>query len=294
MIFEGDVVDGRYRVVEEAGQGSMGHVYRAVDLETHAEVALKRVKDRFNESTSLFKAKWAEFERESSTAERLRNIPGIPEYLDAGTWNNSAYYVMSLVDGRTLDSFLDANPLLSTEEIAALGTALGQILAAVHRKRLVHCDVNPSNIMIGDDAAVYLLDLGITHETGNRTVRFATRGYAPVEQVRADVVNPLIDIYALGCTLIKAQTGEVPYDAKLHWNVEAEAHQVPEPIRERIEPPLRPLLTSMVQRDCTQRPQSINEVVERLAPLLPEPSSLPHPLAARPDLTAKHRQSAQL
>ena len=290
MIREGDVVSGRYRIVAELGRGGMGLVHEALDRETGEQVALKRIKDRFNESDRRFREKWQEFKREIATSERLCSVPGIPRYRGAGEWHNTAYYVMDFVDGDTLDAACERNPRFKVQEVAAIGVGLATTLKAVHELKLVHRDVKPANIILGSNGEVHLVDLGITTPAGRRAVSTASRGYSPIEQTRSGVATPVVDVYGLGCTLIKAHLSVVPYGEDLQWNVGEIVYPVPERIQQRIAASLRSLLVSMVQRDAAQRPQSMAEVIERLTPLLPLPGSKPDPLAVQPDPTLKYRK----
>ncbi|MEG8182440.1 serine/threonine protein kinase [Nocardia terpenica] len=280
----------RYRIRGEVGRGGMGWVYDAFDLEAREQVALKRLKDRFNEPLDRYEQMRREFRREIAVSEQLMSIPGIPRFRGEGEWCGTVYYVMDFAKGDRLDAVFERNPLFTVQEVAALGYSLATTLDHMHRLGLVHRDVKPANIIVNCDGAINLIDFGITVQSGISAPSIATRGYAPREQVRDEVVHPTIDVYGLGCTLIRAHIGDIPYGEELQYNIGDQVHTLSDGDRYRIAPSLQPLLVEMVERQANRRPQSMSEVLHRLEPLLPEPGSKPEPLAARPDPTLPYRR----
>jgi serine/threonine protein kinase len=167
-------------------------------------------------------------------------------------------------------------------------------LAYAHEQGLVHRDVKPGNLLVMPDGRVKVLDLGLAgsqiEEESSRLGRVVgTMDYIAPEQIRTpDDVGPSADIYALGCTLYYAVSGQVPFPGgSRREKMQRHLYEVPPPIRQLV-PGLKPdfgrVIEAMMAKDPSERVASANDVVERLrrwAPDVPspiEPRDIPSPL----------------
>ena len=145
---------GLYEVAAQIGAGGMGEVYRARDTKLDRDVALKILPDAFvNDPERL-----ARFQREAKVLASL-NHPNIVTIHSVEEVDWSHFLTMELVEGRSLDRLISDG--LSLEHFLAIATPLVFGLAAAHAKGLTHRDLNPANVMVGDDGRVKVLDFGL-------------------------------------------------------------------------------------------------------------------------------------
>ncbi|HVT22397.1 MAG TPA: serine/threonine-protein kinase [Mycobacteriales bacterium] len=210
--FEGDLLDGRYRLGALLGSGGVAEVYRAFDERLHRDVAIKLF--RVDVADQLHR-----HEDEMRTLARLDH-PSLVTVLDAGEDDVShrPYLVMSLVEGPTLAEELRYGALPS-DRVAEIGIALADGLAYVHSQGLIHRDVKPANVLISADGRVHLADFGIarlvdaSHVTNAGEV-VGTPAYFAPEQVTGEPVGPPADVYSLGLVLLECLTGRREYEGQ--------------------------------------------------------------------------------
>ncbi len=287
----GTVIDGRYRVLRRLGGGGEGELVVAWDERDEREVAVKLQHPRTFESTTYYNLRGAALIKEAETGQSLSGIHGIPEVYGHGLHFDRRYAAMKLIDGVVLSELIKNNRPLVSFVAASVIDQLCMILDAVHTRNLVHRDVKPDNIMVKWNGEVQLLDLGIAAKAGvDVTSVGGTAGYAPPEQYMGEMVTAQTDIYALGCLLFEMIAMYLPFTEDENWNVREREHPVPPNLIAQVPPSLRDLAVSMVSREPADRPSSVREVRDRLAPVLPTPDSLPDAQAPRPDPTAPYRK----
>ncbi len=189
-------LDARYEVSGVAGYGGMGTVYIARDSVLDRDVAVK-VLDVADAKGS----RAVRLLREAHILARLDH-PGIVPVHDAGTLaDGRAYYVMKLVKGRGLDDVIrDQAPLSS--RLAVFGRILDAV-AFAHAHGVVHRDLKPDNVMVGEFGEVYVMDWGVAQQGGadDEAAVVGTPGFMPPEQAAAGSVDRRADVYALGVLL---------------------------------------------------------------------------------------------
>ncbi|PRQ03455.1 Serine/threonine-protein kinase PK-1 [Enhygromyxa salina] len=152
---------GRYRVIECLGVGGMGVIYSAWDPELDRKLAIKIVRGR---DGSLGSPRGrARLLREGQALARLRH-PNVISVHDVGTHEGRVFVAMEFIEGQTLHQWLQRSPRPPTAELVDVFLQIGRGLAAAHRAGLVHRDVKPENVMIGEDDRVMVLDFGIARE----------------------------------------------------------------------------------------------------------------------------------
>jgi serine/threonine protein kinase len=290
---------GQYRILDELGRGGMGQVFRAEHALMGRTVAIK-VLPRAKSTADTEAA----FQREIRMLARLDH-PHLVRALDAGHDGKVYYLVTELVPGLDLRrQVLRHGPL---DEIRAASVvaqaALG--LAYAHGQGLVHRDVKPANLLVTPEGHVRVLDLGLAGSVleaeSTRLGRVVgTMDFMAPEQIRApDGVGPSADMYALGCTLFFALTGEVPFPGGTRQE-KARRHLKEEPRSVRQLAPtvsegMDQVVTALLRKEPQARPTSAADVVERLRPWLPaEPLAMPRGKQGRADASRSRRQPPPL
>ena len=222
---------GRYRIAAVLGQGGFGITYRAVDAELGRQVAIKEylpaaLAVRKDGITVVPRSRGAaadlawgleRFVSEGRTLAALHRAPGIVKVHDYLQANGTAYLVMELVDGETLDEHLRRAGPLDAAAIDRILAPLLDGLEQVHEAGFLHRDIKPANILLDAAGRPTLIDFGasraaIAGRTQAMTAVF-TPGYAPVEQFTSAAQGAWTDIYSLGATLYHAITGTAPRNA---------------------------------------------------------------------------------
>lgn len=198
IVTDGSLDAGRYALREVLGEGGMGTVYLAHDAELDRDVAVKVL--RFPGD-----ADWVERFRQESRVIAALEHPGIVPVHDAGILpDGRAFYVMTLVRGRRLDTHVAALPELS--ERLRLFQRVLEPLAFAHSMGVIHRDLKPANIMVGPFGEVLVMDWGLAKLPGSDPepgVVLGTAGFMAPEQSLGDSgsVDTRADIYALGAIL---------------------------------------------------------------------------------------------
>jgi serine/threonine-protein kinase len=207
QLHEGTVLDGRFRLVELAGIGGMGAVWRAVDQFLDREVA---VKELATDTVPGSEAR-TRFRREAQAAARLSHpaIATVHDYGEAGLSGGSTapYIVMEYLRGQTLKERLRSGPLLPEEALQVVA-AVADALDCAHRAGVVHQDIKPANIML-TAAGVKVLDFGTTALRGRPASEplHGPLSYLAPEVAGNAVASPAADVYALGVVFMACLTG---------------------------------------------------------------------------------------
>lgn len=178
---EPDFGGTRYRLLREIARGGMGVVYEAEDLELQRHVAVKVLAPEL--------ASRGAAERMLDEARVIAQLehPGIVPLHDAGTLSDGrVFYVMKIVRGQSGQAGL---PVLHFLRVC-------EAVAFAHSRGVVHCDLKPENVMVGEFGEVLVMDWGVAN-----TIGAGTRGFMPPEQERGEPVDARADVYALGAML---------------------------------------------------------------------------------------------
>jgi serine/threonine-protein kinase len=206
---------GGYYVVEMVASGGMGLVYRAEQRILGRTVALKVIRPEIAESGDYR----ARFLREARFAAAVDH-PHVVSVFDAGEQDGRLYLTMQWVDGQELGTLIDREQRMAPERVVLIGVQLAQALQAVHDVGLVHRDVKPSNVLVRDIGGhdhAYLTDFGIAKAPAaqdglTRTgLVIGTPDYLSPEQIQGQQPGPRSDLYALGCIIFEALTGQRPF-----------------------------------------------------------------------------------
>ncbi len=222
---------GRHEVLAVLGQGGFGITYRASDSQLHRDVAIKEylptllayrsggttVMPRSTKVAEDFAWGRDRFVAEGRTLASLHHAPGIVRVFDFLEINGTAYIVMEMLRGDTLEGRIKSGPPLDAAAIERILHTLLDGLEQVHDAGFLHRDIKPANILLDPKGNPTLIDFGASRAamTGRTVAMTAifTPGYAATEQMTSAKQGPWTDIYGLAATLYHAITGEPPPNA---------------------------------------------------------------------------------
>ncbi|GGK92722.1 serine/threonine-protein kinase [Nocardia jinanensis] len=209
------LIAGRYRLTDPIGTGAMGVVWRALDIRLQRIVAVKQVLLGPNLTEQQTAEARKRALREGRIAARLHH-PNAISVFDVAEEDGQPWLVMEYMNAPSLASRLNLDGTMSSLEVARLGAQAAEALAAAHDAGIVHRDVKPANLLVGDDGTVKITDFGISRATGDVTVTATgflagTPAYLAPEVARGEQPIPASDVFALGSTLYHAHTGRPPF-----------------------------------------------------------------------------------
>lgn len=215
----GDIVDGKFEIEERLGEGGLGSVYRAVDIECKREVALKILKEHV-----AVDAEWrARFLREAKTLSGLQHSNIVAIYSLGLTNDNRPYIAMEYLKGQSVRTILTALGHLPVLRALHIVRDAAQALAFCHKSNIIHRDLKPDNMLITqlpEPDTVKLLDFGLASTIEAETQKLTSSGaiigtstYMSPEQCKGQKVDFRTDIYSLTVCLYEMVVGRPPFDA---------------------------------------------------------------------------------
>jgi serine/threonine protein kinase len=271
------LLKGRYRILSRLGQGGMGAVYKAEDIEIgDRPVAVKEMSQRNLDPQEIAEAADA-FKREAYLLGRLfhRHLPRIYDHFaEGGRW----YLVMDFIEGDTLEEHLtSAGGKLSVAEVLDIGMQLCTVLGYLHTYQppIIFRDLKPANVMRTAEGDLFLIDFGLARHfkpgQAKDTAAYGSAGYAAPEQYGTAQTTPQSDIFSLGATLHHLLSGSDPSQSPFLF-APLSSPAIPAE--------LGTLIGRMVGMDAKQRPASMAEVkqeLQRIQRLVAQPAGSPLP-----------------
>ncbi|PST47138.1 serine/threonine protein kinase [Bifidobacterium callitrichos] len=268
---EGQLIEGRYRIVRRIAQGGMATVYEARDERLARTVAIKVMhtqlaqgphRDQFIER----------FRREARSAAQIAN-PHIVQVYDTGEFNGLAYLVMEYVHGVNLRHEMNLQGTFTVRETLRIVAETLDGLASAHRVNVVHRDIKPENIMLNDRGRVQITDFGLAKATSQATLSstgmlLGTAAYLPPETIERNDATPQGDLYAVGIMAWEMLAGEVPFISDnpvtlvfKHVHEDVPSVSVPCP---GIDPSVARFIAHLTARSIEERPSNAAAALDEL------------------------------
>ncbi len=252
-----------YRILDKIGEGGMGVVYRAEDINLRRTVALKFL----SPSSDISGSTRERIMKEARAAASLdhQNICAIHEVEEL---DDKLFIVMAYCKGRTLGNLIkDNRPDLKASLNILIQIAEG--LGAAHEAGIIHRDIKPANVIVSDRGKVKIMDFGLAKQSGAETRSMTMAGagtlaYMSPEQVRGDHVDPRSDIWSLGVLMYQMLTGRRPfegdYDASVLYSIVNDPHV---PVLE-LDPDIPADISTVIERALRKSPDERYGSMEEL------------------------------
>ena len=273
----GQVV-GEYVVEQKLGEGGFGAVYRAIHPVIGKAAAVKVLHPQYSSNANVV----SRFVSEARAVNQIRHRHIIDIFSFGSLADGRHYYVMELLEGVTLDDYLDHTGKLEPHEALPILAAVAKALEAAHDAGIAHRDLKPENIFLAvdDDGAVFpkILDFGVAklltlsgpgpmHKTHTGTP-IGTPRYMSPEQCQGKKVDHRTDVYSFGVIAYRMLTGRLPFDANTALELMLMHVGTPPPrlseVAEHIEPALDEPVLWMLEKEPTSRPASLSKAFDAL------------------------------
>jgi serine/threonine protein kinase/tetratricopeptide (TPR) repeat protein/TolB-like protein len=203
----------RYRIESLLGQGGMGRVYKAYDKELDRTVAIKVVREGAIGQVDALKR----FKQELVLASKISH-KNILRIHDMGEVAGVRFISMAYIQGKDLQHIIKENPKMPLERVLKFSQQIAEALAAAHAEGVVHRDLKPQNLLIGNDDQVFVCDFGLAKSFEESAIGMTRTGaflgtprYMSPEQVEGKPADQRADLYAFGLILYEMCTGDVPF-----------------------------------------------------------------------------------
>ena len=256
MLKVGDLIDGKYKILNEIGRGGMSTVYLAINEKANKPWAVKEVRKNGISNRELVKQSLMV---EINLLKKLKH-KGLPSIVDIIDQQDNYLIVMDYIEGITLENIMQEEGVQPQEKVVDWAIQLCDVLQYLHTRKpaIIYRDMKPSNIMLRSDGSGVLIDFGTAREFKERHVEdttcLGTQGYAAPEQFGGmGQTDERTDIYSLGATMYRLVTGhnpsEPPYEMYpiTHWNP-------------RLSTGLEGIIAKCTSKDPKSRYQSVQEV----------------------------------
>jgi serine/threonine-protein kinase len=253
MAEDGITEVGKYRILEQVGEGAMGVVYRALDPVLNRSVAIKVMTDALARDDDLR----GRFLREAQAAGSLQH-PNVITVYDFGEVDGHLYIAMEFVAGEDLEGVLARKAKLTlVQKIDILVDVLAG-LGYAHKRGIVHRDIKPANIRIDEEGRARIMDFGIARLQSSKMTRtglmVGTPAYMAPEQITAGAISPVTDLFSVGAVMYELLTGSKPFEGESLQSVFYKIVSSAPPAITTILPTLPASLNTIVMRALAKEP----------------------------------------
>jgi eukaryotic-like serine/threonine-protein kinase len=278
----GEILCERFEIVRTLGEGGMGRVYEARDLELGVRLALKTIRPEISADPRTIEL----FKHEIQLARQITHL-NVCRIFDLERHKSDAsqvtFLTMELLEGETLESRIQRDGPIGTGEALPLVRQMADGLAAIHEMGVIHRDFKPSNVLLatsGSRVRVVITDFGLARAkalavvsesaSGSRTLTSlaGTPAYMAPEQLLGGAISPATDIYAFGLVLHKMLIGTLPYSTgsqiSIAENTIAETPSPPPVQSPSLDPAWERAITRCLDSDPGSRFQSAGEMIDAI------------------------------
>ena len=270
----GKIISRRFRVEDIIGRGGMAIVYRAFDLKAHHTVALKVLREEYEEDPE-YKER---FKREMEVNKKL-NHPNVVNSIESGFVSGVSYIALEYVDGQTLKDYITEHGKMDQEEAVHCALSILAALSHAHQRGIVHRDVKSQNILITRNGQVKISDFGIAGLADTKTLTsdgnvMGSVHYFSPEQAKGMRATSASDLYSVGIILYEMLTGHVPFEGETAVSV-AMMHlmEKPRPVQEEANVcrAIALIMDRALQKEARDRYQSADSMIRDLRRALRHP-----------------------
>jgi tRNA A-37 threonylcarbamoyl transferase component Bud32 len=254
--FELGTIRDRYELLEQVGEGATGIVYKAYDKLLQVKIAVKLLRPEYTHNDTILDR----FRQEIILSRDIAH-PNILRIYHLGESEGKKYIIMQWIEGTTLAKVIAEEAPLPTKTTVDLAEKLASALEAAHKRKILHRDIKPQNILLDQNREPYLTDFGVARLLGEPGltrggVFLGTPNYASPEQAKLLRLDERSDLYSLGVVMFEMATGRRPFSAEGAMDVLELHKNVPPPNPIEIEPSTSPELARIILRLLEKEPSS--------------------------------------
>ncbi len=260
----GSTFAGRYQIIEELGKGGMGKVYKVLDKEVNAKIALKLIRPEIAADKKTIER----FRNELKTARDISH-KNICRMYDLNKEEGNYYITMEYVPGEDLKRLIRKVGQFSAGKTVSIARQVCEGLSEAHRLGVVHRDLKPQNIMVDEDGNARIMDFGIARSIKGKSITGAgvmigTPEYMSPEQAEAKEVDHRSDFYSLGIILYEMLTGQLPFEGDTPLSIamkhKSEDFIAPKLLNSQIPDDLNNMILKCLEKAKADRYQTVEEV----------------------------------
>ncbi|MDF2878998.1 MAG: hypothetical protein K0S30_2094 [Clostridia bacterium] len=275
MITPGTILGDRYEIIEKIGAGGMSIVYKAKCHRLQRFVAIKVLREEFVKDEDFV----AKFRKEALAAASLSH-PNIVGIYDVGSDHDLHYIVMEYIEGKTLKELIAEEGPFESKMVLDFGMQIVSALRHAHRKKIVHRDIKPQNILVTHDNVLKVTDFGIAKAVDSSTVvatgnAIGSVHYFSPEQAKGKYVNETSDLYSCGIVLFELATKKLPFEADSHISIALKHinEEMPKPseFNPAIMANLEQLILKASQKSQSARYQNADEMLKDMKGVAVDP-----------------------
>jgi serine/threonine-protein kinase len=249
------VIEDRYQLLQQIGEGATGIVYKAYDKLLQAQVAIKLLRPElvFNEAI-------LERFRKEIILSRDIGHPNILRIYHLGEFEGKKYLTMQWVDGQTLGKRIAEEAPLSERTCLAIAQKLAAALEAAHGRNVLHRDIKPQNVLLDGGGEPFITDFGVARLMGEPGITrsgifLGTPNYASPEQAKLLPLDERSDLYSLGVVLFEMATGRRPFVGDDTEEILEQHKNTPPPVPRELQPSVSPEFSELILR-CLEKDPS--------------------------------------